>query len=120
MKRKNITPEKAKVISTLLVSIVFMTIVLSVSRMYTKKMLKDAEEEYFNSIHTTLEGFSKIVTVQLNNYKYALECFYVDEVMEGYDINKIINFIIHYNYKKHNDFRDLYLLLPDGTAYLSD
>ncbi len=120
MKRKNITPEKAKVISTLLVSIVFMTIVLSISRMYTKRMLKDAEDEYFESIHTTLEGFTKIITVQLNNYKYALECFYVDEVMEACDIKKIINFLIHYDYKKHDDFRDLYLLLPDGTAYLSD
>ena len=120
MKRKNITPEKAKVISTLLVSIVFMTIVLSISRMYTKRMLKNAEDEYFESIHTTLEGFTKIITVQLNNYKYALECFYVDEVMEACDIKKIINFLIHYDYKKHDDFRDLYLLLPDGTAYLSD
>ncbi len=120
MKRKNITPEKAKVISTLLVSIVFMIIMLSLSRMYTKRMLKNAEDEYFESIHTTLEGFTKIITVQLNNYKYALECFYVDEVMEGYDINNIINFLIHYNYKKHKDFRDLYLLLPNGIAYLSD
>ena len=120
MKRKNISPERAKQISTLLVSIVFMTIVLSLSSMYTKRMLHDAEEEYFNSIHTTLEGFTRIITVQLNNYKYALDSFYVDEVIESHNLEDIINFIIHYDYKKHEDFRDLYFLLPDGKAYLSD
>ena len=118
--KRNITPEKAKVISTLLVSIVFMTIVLSLSSMYTKKMLQDAEEEYFSSIHTTLEGFTRIISVQLNTYKYALDSYYVDEIIYKHDINEIVNFICHYDYKKHKDFRDLYFLAPDGTAYLSD
>ena len=120
MKRKNITPEKAKFISTLLISIVFMTIVLSLSSMYTKKMLKDAEEEYFNSIHTTLEGFTRIISIQLNTYKYALDSFYIDEIIYQHDVQKIVDFICHYKYKMHKDFRDLYFLAPDGTAYLSD
>ena len=83
-------------------------------------MLQDAEEEYFNSIHTTLEGFTRIISVQLNNYKYALDSFYVDEIVYKHDADEIINFICHYDYKKHKDFRDLYFLAPDGTAYLSD
>ena len=120
MKKGNITPEKAKVISTLLVSIVFMSIILSLSRMYTKKMLKDAEDEYFNSIHTTLDGFSRIISVQLNNYKYALNSFYIDEIINKGSIEEIVDFIHHYNYKKHDDFCDIYFLAPDGKAYLSD
>ena len=120
MKRKNITPEKAKIISTILVSIFFMSIVLSLSSMYTKKMLKDAEDEYLNSIHTTLDGFSRIISVQLNSYKYALDSYYVDEIIYQHDVKKIVDFLCHYDYKKHKDFRDLYFLAPDGTAYLSD
>lgn len=119
MKKINISPEKAKLISTLLLSIVFMSIVLSLSSIYTKKMLKDAEDDYFNSIHTTLDGFARIISLQLNNYKYALNSFYIDEVLEDRDINKIITFIRHYDYKKHEDFRDIYFLTPDGTVYLS-
>ena len=88
--------------------------------MYTKKMLKDAEDEYFSSINTTLDGFSRIISIQLNNYKYALNSFYVDEIVETGDVNKIIEFINHYNYKKHEDFCDIYFLAPDGTAYLSN
>lgn len=120
MKKNNISPEKAKLISTLLVSIVFMTIVLSLSGIYTSRMLKNAEEEYFNSIHTTIEGFSRIISLQLNSYKYSLDSFYVDEIMEHHDPKEIIAFICHYDYKKHKDFRDLYFLYPDGTAVLSD
>ena len=93
MKRHNITPERAKFISTFLVSLVFMSIILSFSHIYTKKMLKDAEDEYFSSINTTLDGFSRIISIQLNNYKYALNSFYVDEIVETGDVNKIIEFV---------------------------
>ncbi|MCR4953568.1 MAG: GGDEF domain-containing protein [Treponema sp.] len=120
MKKKKISPEKAKIISTFLVSIIFMAIVLSISNAYTKRMLKNAEDEYFNSIHTTLDGFSRIISIQLNNYKNALYSFYIDEVFEDRDVKKIYEFIRHYDYKKHEDFMDLYFLAPDGKAYLSN
>ena len=89
MKKKNITPEKAKVISTLLVSIVFMTIVLSLSSIYTSRMLKDAEEEYFESVHTSLESYSKIISLQLNDYIHSMQTFYEDKIFDNPEPEKI-------------------------------
>ena len=99
MKKNNISPEKAKLISTLLVSVVFMTIVLSLSGMYTKKMLKNAEEEYFDSIHTTLDSYRKIISLQLNDYIHSMQIVYSDRIFDEPDIQKIFQFINEYAYK---------------------
>ena len=120
MKKKNITPEKAKVISTLLVSIVFMTIVLSLSSVYTSRMLKDAENEYFDSIDTTLDSYTKIISLKLNDYIHSLQVFYTDKIFDNPDSQKIFQFINEYAYKMPEDFFELYYVLPDGTIYTSD
>ncbi|MCR4736517.1 MAG: GGDEF domain-containing protein [Treponema sp.] len=120
MKKFNISLEKAKIISTILVSIIFMSIVLSISGLYTKKMLKKAENEYFNALQTTVNGFSRIISIKLQDYINSLYAFYVDEIFKDADVNTIFEFIKHYDYKKHEDVLDLYFLTPDGTAYLSN
>ena len=120
MKKNNISPEKAKFISTLLVSVVFMTIVLSLSGMYTKKMLKNAEEEYFDSIHTTLDSYRKIISLQLNDYIHSMQIVYSDRIFDEPDTQKIFQFINEYAYKMPEDFFELYYVLPDGTIYTSD
>ena len=120
MKKKNISPEKAKVISTLLVSIVFMTIVLSLSSIYTNRMLKDAENEYFDSIHTTLDSYTKIISLKLNDYIHSLQVFYTDKIFDNPDSQQIFQFINEYAYKMPEDFFELYYVLPDGTIYTSD
>ena len=120
MKKKNISPEKAKLISTLLVSLVFMTIILSLSNVYTQKMLKDAEEEYFSSIHTTLEGYTKIISLQLKDYIHSLQVFYIDTTFDDPTPENISRFMNKYDYKIPRDFLELYYVLPDGTIYTSN
>ena len=82
MKKKNISPENAKLISTLLISLVFMTIVLTLSSIYTSRMLKDAENEYFESINIILDSYKKIISVQLNDYIHSMQVFYEDKVFD--------------------------------------
>ena len=120
MKKKNISPETAKVISTLVVSLIFMTIVLSLSSIYTKKMLKDAENEYFNSIQTTMDGYTKIVSLQLADYIHSMQTFYMDRTFDNPDTENIVNFIKQNDYKIPEDFLEMYYILPDGTAYTSN
>ena len=120
MAKKSITPEKAKLISTLLISIVFMTIILSLSNIYTQRMLKDAEEEYFDSIHTTIQSYTKIISLQLNDYIHSMEVFYNDRIFDNPDPQKIYKFITEYDYKIPKDFLEIYYVLPDGTIFISD
>ena len=120
MKKLVISPEKAKLISTLLVSIVFMTIVFSLSSMYTSRMLKNAEEEYFESIHTTLESYSKIISLQLNDYIHSMQVFYADRIFDNPEPEKIYQFITEYDYKIPEDLLELYYVLPDGTLFTSN
>ncbi len=120
MKKKNISPEKAKFISTLLVSLIFLVIVLSLSRMYTKKQLKEAENEYFYGLHTSLDGITRIINIQLDSYIKNLKTFFIDEIIEDCNTEEIFKYLQRNHYKKHEDFLDLYYLTPDGQAYLSD
>ncbi len=120
MKKNNISPEKAKLISTLLVSIIFLVIVLSLSRMYTKKQLKQAENEYFYGLHTSLDGYTRIINIQLDSYIKNLKTFFIDEIIQNCNTEEIFNYLQKNHYKKHEDFLDLYYLTPDGTSYLSD
>ncbi len=125
MKKHNISPERAKLISTLFVSIIFMTIVLSLSRVYTRRSLNNAKEDYFETIRTTLDGFSRITSLQLNSYVNYLNAYYIELSKYLQDDNSdptqiIPDFLIKFNYTKHPDFMDFYYLTNDGIAYLSD
>ena len=120
MKRKSISPEKAKFISSLLVTITFMVIALIASGLYTKRMLERARNQYFESLTTSTQGFAKIISTQLTDYKDILSTFYLDYVFSSEDTKQIFDFLKKYHYKKLNDFNHLYFMTPDGTAYLSD
>ena len=88
--------------------------------MYTKKLLKDAEEDYFKALQSSLDGFTRIVSLQLNGYIFSLQTFYEDRVFDNGDTDEIFKFIQHYDYKKHEDFKNLYYITPDGKTYLSN
>ncbi len=125
MKKHNISPEKAKLISTLLVSIIFMAIVLSISNLYTKRLLNNAKDEYFENIQIMMDGFERIISLQLNAYTNYLNAYYMDINIQLRNnpedpTQKITQLLTRYNYTKHPDFLDLYYLTPNGKAYLSD
>ena len=122
MKKKVLSPEKAKTISSLLVSMIFLFIVLSMTRLYTNSMIEKAQSDYFNTIKTTMDGFEKVVSLQLNSYRNFLDAYYKDILLTipDYDINSISKTLVEYSETKHPDFLDFYFLTPDGTAYLSD
>lgn len=72
--------------------------------MYTKKMLKNAEEEYFSSIENTLQSYSKIISLQLNSYIHSMQIVYSDRIFDEPDTQKIFQFINEYAYKMPEDF----------------
>ncbi len=120
MKRKIISPETAKLISTLIVSTIFMVIILSISNMYTDRILEDAKEDYYNSVQSTLNGFSKVISTQINAYKNYLRIYFLDRKIQSYNDEEVFQYLQEIDYSKHEDFLDIYYLKPDGTAFLSD
>ena len=82
-------------------------------------MLKNAEEEYFSSVRTTLNSYTKIISLQLNDYIHSMQLFYTDKIFDEPDKEKIFKFINEYAYKMPEDFFELYYVLPDGTIFTS-
>lgn len=120
MRKKSVSPETIKTISTLFVAVIFMIIVLPLSSIYTKHMLKNAENKYFDNMETILDGYSSIVTLQLQNYKNSLDAFYVKHIFETEDENEITNFLVTYKYKMNKEFTFIYFLTPSGNAYTTE
>lgn len=83
-------------------------------------MLKNAEEEYFSSVHTTLESYTKIISLKLNDYIHTMQVFYTDRIFDNPDTASIFQFINEYAYTIPEDFFELYYVLPDGTIFTSD
>ncbi len=117
MKKKAVSPETVKTLSTLSIALIFMIIVLSLFGLYTKRMLKNVEKEYFDTINMTLDGYAKIVSTQLQSYRNSLHSFYVHHIFDSEDENVIANFLIKYEYKKNPDFTEIYFMTPSGKAY---
>ena len=122
MRKISVTPERAKLISTLLLSITFLIIILSISKVRTKQLLNNARDDYFSSLRTTLDGFERIVSTQLNSYMNYLNAYYLDvnRSVPDADTNQIFKLLQEYDSTKHPDFKEFYYLTPDGTAYISD
>ena len=120
MRKRTVSPETIKTISTLSVAIIFMLIVLPLSSIYTKHMLKNAENEYFNNIEAILEGYSSIVSLQLQNYAESIDAFNIPGILETGDEKVISDFLITFKYKMNRDFTNIYFITPSGKAYTSE
>ena len=108
MKRKSISPEKAKFISSLLVTITFMVITLIASGFYTKRMLERARNQYFESLNLSTQGFAKILSTELTDYKDILSTFYLDYVFASEDTNQIFDFLKN----QRGEFSPLAVVIP--------
>lgn len=117
--KQSISPEKAKLFSTLLVASLFMITVLTLSSLFTSHSLKRAEQQYFESLEKTIEGYQKIVSLQLTSYRNALHAFYVDEYFYNDDKEKIKEFFKKYSYKMDESFIGMYFMDLEGNAVLS-
>ena len=117
MKKRTFSPETVKTVSTLSVALSFMFIVLYISNMYTKSMLKKAEDEYFNNMDAILNGYATIVNVQLQNYKESLDAFHISEYFDTEDEYIIADFLKKYGYKKNRDFNDIYFITTNGKTF---
>ena len=118
VKKKNISPEKAKLISTLLVASVFMIIVLTISSIFTNHALKQAEAQYFESLEKTIEGYQKLVSLQLDSYRSSLHAFYVDEFFIDQDKEVIKEFFKKYSFRMNDSFLGIYFVDLEGNAIL--
>ena len=120
MKKRTYSPETVKTLSTLSVALIFMIIVLYISGIFTKRMLKNAEDEYFANMQTILDGYASIVSVQLKNYVESLEAFRIAEYFDSEDELVVAEFLKKYGYKKNQDFNAIYFITPEGRTYTTD
>ena len=120
MKRKPISPETAKTLSTLSVAIIFMVLILSLFSVYTNKTLKEAENDYYENMQFSLDGYNQIVKMQMEEYFQALYQFYVPEYFEKSDKKVIHDFLVKFAFKIHPEFDSIYYIFPDGLGCFSD
>ena len=120
MKKGSVNPKHAKFFSTSLTGIVFAVIIILVADNGFRKTLKKAEKQYYDSLYTTLDGFSQTVEQIFTNYQNSLNAFYVPEIIENASSQEIYDFLCKYDYKKDPDFMAMYFIDLDYKGYFSN
>ena len=120
MKKHSLNPSHAKFISTSLVGLVFAAILIILTDRGFRKTLQKAEKQYYDSLYTTLDGFSQTAEQLMINYSNSLDAFYVPEIIEHADPQDIFNFLCRYDSKKNSDFLAMYYIDMDGIGYFSN
>lgn len=118
--KKTINPNKAKFISTFIVGFISILLVLTISNALTKRVLKNAEDNYISSCKQLLEGYSKSAQWYMENYHTSLDSIFYEELLATKSGDEIQKWIISNKDFVHKDFKMIYFIDEDNSAYFSD
>jgi len=117
---KTINPNSAKFVSTFIIGFLSILLVVSISSTTTRKALITAEENYISSCKQLLEGYSKSVQWYMENYHTSLDSIFYEELLATKSGDEIQNWIISNKDFVHKDFKMIYFIDEDNSAYFSD
>ena len=120
MKKYSINPTIAKFVSTSLTGLIFAVIMIIITDLGFKKTLQKAEKQYYDTLYTTLDGFSQTAEQLMSNYVDSLNAFYVADILENSSTQEIYDFLCKYDYKKNPDFMAMYYLDMNCVGYFSN
>ena len=118
--KKTINPNKAKFISTFIVGFISIILVLTISNALTKRLLKNAEDNYLSSCKQLLAGYSQSVQWYMENYHTSLDSIFYEELLATKSGDEIQKWIISNKDFVHKDFKMVYFIDEDNSAYFSD
>lgn len=117
---KTINPNSAKFVSTFIIGFLSILLVVSISGTTTKKALTTAEENYIYSCKQLLEGYSNSVQWYMENYHTSLDSIFYEELLATKSGDEIQKWIISNKDFVHKDFKMIYFIDEDNSAYFSD
>ena len=118
--KKTINPNKAKFISTFIVGFISIILVHTIFNALTKRVLKNAENNYISSCKQLLAGYSQSVQWYMENYHTSLDSIFYEELLATKSGDEIQKWIISNKDFVHKDFKMIYFIDEDNSAYFSD
>ncbi len=118
--KSRISPNKAKFISTFIVSTIVLIIVFVLTGIIMDRALKTEKSRYIESCNNVLDGYSAVVHVFLENYHSSLSTIYNESIFEGEDKKSIHDWLIKNKHFFHPDFFETFYLDENQTGYFSD
>lgn len=124
MKKKIvISQNKAKLASSILVTVIVTIILLSLTAICVKQSFLQTNSLYIEDCNNIVSNYTQLFNERLDNYLNILNSFYIDEQYENKSINEIHETVIGlkaYKIKTAPDFQTVFYLTPDGTAYTQE
>lgn len=120
MKKNSINPNKAKLISSLLIAILFTTLIISLCSAILRSTLEQSHEQYLESCSHVADGYAQTVNTYLDNYVKILGCYYIPDQYEEKTPQEIQETLIDlkdFNAKIAPDFFDVSYVDLNGMAY---
>lgn len=118
--RKRISPNKAKFISTMAISVLIMTLVLVLTSLVMQRTLRTAESQYTETCTQVLEGYANSIRFYLENYHTSLSSIYDRKLFLEGDTKAIQDWLIENIQFVHEDFFVTFYVDADHIGYFSD
>ncbi|MCR4580632.1 MAG: GGDEF domain-containing protein [Treponema sp.] len=117
---KQISQNKVKFFSTLLVGTISLVLVLGLSNFFTERALKNAEKNYLESCNQTLQGYSQSINWYLENYHTSLNSIYDQQLMSKESGEEIQGWLQVNTPYIHKDICILYFIDKNGMGFFSN
>lgn len=103
-KKRLINPEKAKIVSTLIILILVIFVVMFLSTVLINSIKKQTEKLYVSDMQTIVEGYGKIISARAELYTTSIKSLYEEEFFVTATDKQIYNYLEKTKDQVHPDF----------------
>lgn len=116
--KRQISPNNAKIISSVLIAIPIISIMLSLCSSLIKSTLRESRKEYVEHYSNVTQSYKKAVNIYLENYITAIDAYYVEEHYNSdKNIHDFLISSINIRERLTPEFEEIFYINPQYTLF---
>lgn len=108
MEKTQLNSDISKLISTFLIVVVFMVIFITAINSIINRTFNSGKQNYYENANELLYSYSRLVRLQLENYRSSIGVFPIEDFLSSASDEKIHEFLKKNSYKANPDFFEIY------------
>ena len=108
MEKTQLNSDLSKLISTFLIVVVFMVIFITAINSIINRTFNSGKQNYYENANELLYSYSRLVRLQLENYRSSIGVFYIEDFLSSASDEEIHEFLKKNSYKANPDFFEIY------------
>ena len=93
MEKTQLNSDLSKLISTFLIVVVFMVIFITAINSIVNRTFNSSKQNYYENANELLYSYSRLVRLQLENYRSSIGVFYIEDFLSSASDEEIHEFL---------------------------